>query len=91
MKNIRTLKVVVQPIFVTYDDDSMEEVSIEPIAISAKDLPSFMGAGLHQLLEAAKQQILEQQAKQEMMKEAQELISNVELVDEEKEEVSPRE
>lgn len=51
-KVVRPVKFIVQPVFVIDDGEHLEELPVEPIAVSARDWPAWAGGGWRQALEA---------------------------------------
>ena len=41
MKRLRLVKVIVQPVFVLDDGESLEEVTAQPLPVTAQDWPTF--------------------------------------------------
>jgi hypothetical protein len=58
-KQVRPVKWIVQPVLVSDDGEHLEELPVDPLAISARDWPEWVGGGWKKSLELLQARLAE--------------------------------
>jgi hypothetical protein len=58
-KQVRPVKWIVQPVFVSDDGQHLEELPVDPLAISARDWAEWVGGGWKKSLELLQAKLAE--------------------------------
>jgi hypothetical protein len=58
-RQVRPVKWIVQPVFVSDDGEHLDELPVGPLAISARDWPEWVGGGWRKSLELLQAKLAE--------------------------------
>lgn len=60
--SLRLVKVIVQPVFVVDDGETLEEMTTQPLTVTAKDWPSFATEGFQDAVKELEATLKEREA-----------------------------